>query len=201
MRTGDFEVVQVMQMSTSATAAPTLGEARRAVGCRIGGGESFSSGGVDVKDAHGPKCKDRAHGFELILRLGPAANNRCARRVLAGAVLRRERRRGGRADARQRNRVHDGQRPAVLGVRDHHDPLDRREASELGVLRQIDVDLRGKGQVRTRQKPGLDVNGSAFDREAHGSTLIAAIVGKSGIGVTQRCNCRLRPKKALQVVS
>ena len=55
--------------------------------------------------------------------------------------------------------------------------------------------------MRARQEPALDVNGPAFDREAHGSSLIAAVVGKSGIGVTERRNCSHWPKKSLQIAS
>ena len=113
----------------------------------MGHSERLGAGRVDVKNPNCSERKDRAQSFELVPRLGATADDGCARGVLAGTVLCGKRRRAGRADTCQRNGVHHSQWPAVLRVRHHDNALDRGETSELGFLRQIDVDLRGKGQV------------------------------------------------------
>jgi hypothetical protein len=60
--------------------------------------------------------------------------------------------------------------------------------------------LRQGHPVRPEQKPGFDMNGPAF-REAYRSALITTIIGKSGVGFAERCNCGLWPKKSPQVAA
>jgi hypothetical protein len=45
------------------------------------------------------------------------------------------------------------------------------------------------------------MSGPAFDRKAHGSTLIATIVGKSGIGFSEGLYHDLRIEQAPQIVT
>src|SRR5262245_55765761 len=98
--------------------------------------------------------------LELYSPLIATATNGGHLRVIAGEVFGGNGRRRPGSENGDFNRVHKGQRVAVLSVTEHDDPLNVGHSVKLRVPKEVTIHLRGKIRPGEFQSRGFDVEPS-----------------------------------------
>lgn len=113
--------------------------------------------GVLIVDANARRLAHAREKPQLRGGLAATAAHQHVLGVIPREVLRGHCRRGRRAQRRERHRIHDGQRHAILGVTERNDALDGRQAVPRPVVRKVGVELGGEVVPVQCQRCGLYV--------------------------------------------